>query len=77
MSCYETAEPEEHPGSGDRERPQAPAGGGDVAGAVVVAAACFPSEVEEDLLLEPPWLGQEAAVHEAATPGVAPERRPT
>ena len=69
--------PAEHLGSGDREPPRAPAGGGYVAGAVVVAAACFPNEVEQDLLREPPWLGQEAADHEAATPGVAPARRPT
>jgi len=69
--------PAEHLGSGDREPRRAPAGDGYVAGAVVVAAACFPNEVEEDLLRGQPWLGQEAADHEAATPGVAPARRPT
>lgn len=69
--------PVEHLGSGDQEPPRAPAGDGYVAGVVVVAEACFPNVVEEDLLREPPWLGQEAADHEAATPGVAPERRPT
>jgi hypothetical protein len=80
MSCYETAVPVEHLGSGDQEPPRAPASDGYVAGAVVVAEACFPKVVEEDLLRllrEPPWLGQEAADHEAATPGVAPARRPT
>ena len=77
VSCYETAVPVEHLGSGDREHPRAPAGDGYVAGAAVVAEACFPNEVEEDLLREPPWLGQEAADHETATPGVAPARRPT
>ena len=69
--------PVEHLGSGDREPPRALAGDGYVAEAVVVAEACFPNEVEEDLLREPPWLGQAAADHEVATPGVAPARRPT
>jgi hypothetical protein len=61
---------------------QGPAGDGDVAGAAAVvvaaAAACSPDvEVAEDLLLEPPWLGQEAADREVATLGAAPARRPT
>ena len=77
MSCYETAEPAEHLGSGDQELLRAPAGDGYVARAVVLEEVCFPNEVEEDLLREPPWLGQEAADREAATPGVAPARRPT
>lgn len=77
VSCYERAVPVEHLGSVDREPLRAPTGDGYVARAVVAAEACFPNEAEEDLRREPPWLGQEAADHEAATPGVAPVRRPT
>jgi len=60
-----------------RSPPQGLADDVDVAGAVA-AAVCFPNvEVAEDLLLKPPWLGQEEANREAATLGLAPARRPT
>jgi hypothetical protein len=68
----------EHQGLEARAPLQGLADDVDVAGAVAVAAVCSPNvEVEEDLLLKPPWLGQEAAGREAATLGAAPAQRPT
>jgi hypothetical protein len=68
----------ERPGLEAQEPLQDPADDGDAAGAAAVEAAWSPNvEVAEDLPLEPPWPGQEAADREAPTLGAAPARRPT